>query len=95
MIPTGAGSDQCRCADQARPQDEGFSLFSVLISFGPMLLLIAVWIYFMRQMQGGAGGKAMGFGKSKAKLLTEAHGKVTFEDVAGIDEAKEDLGRDR
>jgi cell division protease FtsH len=75
----------------ARPQDEGFSLFSVLISFGPMLLLIAVWIYFMRQMQGGAGGKAMGFGKSKAKLLTEAHGKVTFDDVAGIDEAKEDL----
>jgi len=75
----------------ARPLDEGFSLFSVLISFGPMLLLIAVWIYFMRQMQGGAGGKAMGFGKSKAKLLTEAHGKVTFEDVAGIDEAKEDL----
>lgn len=72
-------------------RDEGFSLFSVLISFGPMLLLIAVWIYFMRQMQGGAGGKAMGFGKSKAKLLTEAHGKVTFDDVAGIDEAKEDL----
>ena len=75
----------------AQPNTESFSLFSVLISFGPMLLLIAVWIYFMRQMQGGAGGKAMGFGKSKAKLLTEAHGRVTFEDVAGIDEAKEDL----
>ncbi|MEM1287062.1 MAG: ATP-dependent zinc metalloprotease FtsH [Pseudomonadota bacterium] len=75
----------------AQPNTERFSLFSVLVSFGPMLLLIAVWIYFMRQMQGGAGGKAMGFGKSKAKLLTEAHGRVTFDDVAGIDEAKEDL----
>jgi ATP-dependent Zn protease len=51
---------------------------------------LQVWIFFMRQMQGGSG-KAMGFGKSKAKLLTEAHGRVTFEDVAGIDEAKEDL----
>ena len=55
-----------------------------------MLLLIAVWIFFMRQMQGG-GGKAMGFGKSKAKLLTEKNGKVTFDDVAGVDEAKDDL----
>merc|ERR1711985_229004 len=54
------------------------------------LLLIAVWIFFMRQMQGGKGG-AMGFGKSKAKLLTEKHGKVTFDDVAGIDEATEEL----
>ncbi|MCB1508984.1 MAG: ATP-dependent metallopeptidase FtsH/Yme1/Tma family protein, partial [Hyphomicrobiaceae bacterium] len=74
----------------ARPQTENYSFFSLLISFGPMLLLIGVWIYFMRQMQ-GSSGKAMGFGKSKAKLLTEAHGRVTFEDVAGIDEAKEDL----
>ncbi len=56
-----------------------------------MFLILAVWIFFMRQMQGGAGGKAMGFGKSKAKLLTEAHGRVTFDDVAGVDEAKEDL----
>merc|ERR1712005_41321 len=55
-----------------------------------MLLLIGVWVFFMRQMQSG-GGKAMGFGKSKAKLLNEAHGRVTFEDVAGIDEAKDDL----
>ena len=55
-----------------------------------MLLLIAVWIFFMRQMQSG-GGRAMGFGKSKAKLLTERHGRVTFDDVAGVDEAKEDL----
>jgi ATP-dependent Zn protease len=54
---------------------------------GPMLLLIAVWIFFMRQMQSGSG-RAMGFGKSKAKLLTERHGRVTFEDVAGVDEAK-------
>src|SRR6201746_1393913 len=53
--------------------------------------LIGVWIYLMRQMQGGAGGKAMSFGKSKAKLLTEAHGRVTFDDVAGVDEAKQDL----
>ncbi|MBB5752598.1 ATP-dependent zinc metalloprotease FtsH [Prosthecomicrobium pneumaticum] len=70
--------------------DGGTSLIGVLISWFPMFLILAVWIFFMRQMQ-GSGGKAMGFGKSKAKLLTEAHGRVTFEDVAGIDEAKEDL----
>jgi len=75
----------------AKPQSEDVpSLLGVLVSWFPMLLLIAVWIFFMRQMQ-GAGGKAMGFGKSKAKLLTEAHGRITFEDVAGVDEAKEDL----
>ena len=72
------------------PSDEVPSLLGVLVSWFPMLLLIAVWIFFMRQMQ-GTGGKAMGFGKSKAKLLTEAHGRVTFEDVAGVDEAKADL----
>ena len=55
-----------------------------------MLLLIGVWIFFMRQMQGG-GGKAMGFGRSKAKLLSEKIGKITFNDVAGIDEAKQEL----
>ncbi|MDC3079038.1 ATP-dependent zinc metalloprotease FtsH [Pelagibacteraceae bacterium] len=65
-------------------------LLSVLLSWFPMLLLIGVWIFFMRQMQGG-GGKAMGFGKSKAKLLNEAIGKITFDDVAGIDEAKQEL----
>ncbi|MHA1189160.1 MAG: ATP-dependent metallopeptidase FtsH/Yme1/Tma family protein, partial [Alphaproteobacteria bacterium] len=75
---------------RARPENGEMTFVSVLISWFPMLLLIAVWIFFMRQMQ-GAGGKAMGFGKSKAKLLTEAHGKVTFDDVAGVDEAKEDL----
>ena len=75
----------------AKPSNEGGSvLLNILISWFPMLLLIAVWIFFMRQMQGG-GGKAMGFGKSKAKLLTEKNGKVTFDDVAGVDEAKDDL----
>jgi cell division protease FtsH len=65
-------------------------LLSVLLNWFPMLLLIGVWIYFMRNMQGG-GGRAMGFGKSKAKLLTEKSGRVTFEDVAGIEEAKSEL----
>ncbi|WP_274706899.1 ATP-dependent zinc metalloprotease FtsH [Sneathiella marina] len=74
----------------AAPKEEGSMLMTTLLSWFPMLLLIGVWIFFMRQMQGG-GGKAMGFGKSKAKLLTEKHGRVTFEDVAGIEEAKEEL----
>jgi len=76
---------------KAKPVDDGSpSILQILISWFPMLLLIAVWIFFMRQMQSG-GGKAMGFGKSKAKLLTEKSGRVTFEDVAGIDEAKTEL----
>jgi len=66
------------------------SIWGILLSWFPMLLLIGVWVFFMRQMQSG-GGKAMGFGKSKAKLLNETHGRITFEDVAGIDEAKDDL----
>ncbi len=75
----------------ARPNDEDVpSFLSVLVSWFPMLLLIAVWVFFMRQMQSGSG-RAMGFGKSKAKLLTERHGRVTFDDVAGVDEAKNDL----
>lgn len=74
----------------AKPDDEGTPLFAILLNWFPMLLLIGVWIFFMRQMQGG-GGRAMGFGKSKAKLLTEKQGRVTFDDVAGIDEAKEEL----
>ncbi|HJO88772.1 MAG TPA: ATP-dependent metallopeptidase FtsH/Yme1/Tma family protein, partial [Alphaproteobacteria bacterium] len=76
---------------RAAPQ-EGSSpgLLDILISWFPMLLLIGVWIFFMRQMQSG-GGKAMGFGKSKARLLSENQGRVTFEDVAGIDEAKQEL----
>lgn len=71
------------------PSDDSVFM-SILISWFPILLMIGVWVFFMRQMQSG-GGKAMGFGKSKAKLLTEKHGRVTFEDVAGVDEAKEDL----
>lgn len=68
------------------------SLFlSILISWFPMLLLIGVWIFFMRQMQGGGKGGAMGFGKSKAKLLTEHKDRVTFDDVAGCDEAKQEV----
>ncbi len=75
----------------ARPADaDGNPLIHYLLSWFPMLLLIGVWIFFMRQMQGG-GGRAMGFGKSKAKLLTQKEGRITFEDVAGIDEAKADL----
>ncbi|HSK39994.1 MAG TPA: ATP-dependent zinc metalloprotease FtsH, partial [Arenibaculum sp.] len=75
----------------AMPDDSNVpSLFSVLLSWFPMLLLIGVWIFFMRQMQSG-GGKAMGFGKSRARLLTEKVGRVTFDDVAGIDEAKQEL----
>ena len=71
-------------------EDKMPSLVGVLVSWFPMLLLIGVWIFFMRQMQGGRGG-AMGFGRSKAKLLSEARGKVTFNDVAGIEEAKEEV----
>ncbi|MSP89409.1 MAG: ATP-dependent metallopeptidase FtsH/Yme1/Tma family protein [Alphaproteobacteria bacterium] len=75
----------------AAPPDEGVSgLLGILISWFPMLLFIGVWIFFMRQMQSG-GGKAMGFGKSRARLLTEKVGRVTFDDVAGIDEAKQEL----
>src|SRR6201996_889901 len=70
--------------------DNELSFWSVIISWFPMLLLIGVWIFFMRQMQSG-GGKAMGFGKSRAKLLTEKQGRVTFDDVAGIEEAKQEL----
>ncbi|MFN7101330.1 MAG: ATP-dependent metallopeptidase FtsH/Yme1/Tma family protein, partial [Pseudorhizobium sp.] len=76
----------------ARPETDGSSGFlSYLGTLLPMLLILGVWLFFMRQMQGGGRGGAMGFGKSKAKLLTEAHGRVTFEDVAGVDEAKQDL----
>jgi cell division protease FtsH len=86
----------------ARIQDKGIRIsgapdksdsptfFSILLSWFPMLILIGVWIFFMRQMQGGSN-KAMGFGKSKAKLLNEKTGRVTFADVAGVDEAKEEL----
>ena len=75
----------------ASPLEEKMpSLFGILLSWFPMLLLIAVWIFFMRQMQGGKGG-AMGFGRSKAKMMNELKGKVTFNDVAGVEEAKEEV----
>ena len=75
----------------AAPLEEKMpSILGVLLSWFPMLLLIAVWIFFMRQMQGGKGG-AMGFGRSKAKMMNELKGKVTFNDVAGIEEAKEEV----
>ena len=75
----------------ATPQEDKMpSLLGILLSWFPMLLLIGVWIFFMRQMQGGKGG-AMGFGRSKAKLLNESQGKVTFNDVAGVEEAKEEV----
>jgi len=74
----------------AKPEEEKFSWFSIFISWFPLILLVGVWIFFMRQMQAG-GGKAMSFGKSRAKLLTESQVKITFEDVAGIEEAKEEL----
>ncbi|MFD3191704.1 ATP-dependent zinc metalloprotease FtsH [Sedimentitalea sp. HM32M-2] len=72
-----------------KQEQSGFQSF--LITLLPFLLLIGVWVYFMNRMQGGGKGGAMGFGKSKAKMLTEKHGRVTFDDVAGIDEAKEEL----
>ena len=71
-------------------EDKMPSLLGILLSWFPMLLLIAVWIFFMRQMQGGKGG-AMGFGRSKAKMMNEVKGKVTFNDVAGVEEAKEEV----
>ena len=69
---------------------KGSSLLSIILSWFPMLLLIGVWLFFMRQMQSGSG-KALGFGRSKAKMLNEKVGKVTFKDVAGIDESKNEL----
>ena len=75
----------------AEPSDKSMHPFlSILLSWFPKLLLIGVWIFFMRQMQGGNGG-AMGFGRSKAKMMNELKGKVTFNNVAGIEEAKEEV----
>ncbi len=79
---------------KAQPPEEPSMLMTLLMSFGPILLLIAVWIFFMRQMQGGGGGGrggAMGFGKSKARMLDQEQNKVTFADVAGCDEAKQEV----
>ncbi len=75
----------------AKPDEEQSFLMSILVSWFPMLLLIGVWIYFMRQMQGGGKGGALSFGKSKARLLDESTNVITFVDVAGCDEAKEEV----
>ena len=75
---------------KVKPQEDTPWYVTVLVSWFPMLLLIGVWIFFMRQMQAG-GGKAMSFGKSKARLMNKEESKITFADVAGIDEAKEEL----
>ncbi|WP_085309437.1 ATP-dependent zinc metalloprotease FtsH [Planktotalea arctica] len=81
--------DQNVAVRAEQQEQSGFQTF--ILSLLPFLLLIGVWIYFMNRMQGGGKGGAMGFGKSKAKMLTEKSGRVTFDDVAGIDEAKEEL----
>ncbi|MFP4226983.1 MAG: ATP-dependent zinc metalloprotease FtsH, partial [Desulfobacterales bacterium] len=75
---------------QAKPEQETPWFVSVLVSWLPMILLIAIWIFFMRQMQGG-GGKALSFGKSSARMLSDQAEKITFNDVAGVDEAKEEV----
>ncbi|MCW5774293.1 MAG: ATP-dependent metallopeptidase FtsH/Yme1/Tma family protein, partial [Rhodospirillaceae bacterium] len=73
------------------PPDKGMHpLLSMLVSWLPIILIVAVWIFFMRQMQSGTG-RAMGFGKSRARMLTERQGRVTFEDVAGVEEAKTEV----
>ncbi len=74
----------------AAPKEEVHPLLGMLLSWLPFIIIVAVWIFFMRQMQGGSG-RAMGFGKSRAKLLTEKSGRVTFEDVAGVEEAKQEV----
>ena len=74
-----------------KPREEPSLLMTILISWGPFLLLIGVWIYFMRQMQGGGKGGAFSFGKSKARMLDEANNTTTFADVAGCEEAKEEV----
>ena len=76
---------------RAKPEEEPSLLMSLFVSWFPMLLLIGVWVFFMRQMQGGGKGGAFSFGKSRARLLDESNNSVTFADVAGCDEAKEDV----
>ncbi|MHB8534476.1 MAG: ATP-dependent zinc metalloprotease FtsH [Sulfuricaulis sp.] len=77
----------------AKPREEQSLLLTIFINWFPLLLLVGVWIFFMRQMQGGMGGRgAMSFGKSKARMLSEEQNKVTFDDVAGVEEAKEEVG---
>src|SRR4030088_3032691 len=74
---------------EAKPEEEPSLLMNIFVSWFPMLLLIGVWIFFMRQMQGGGRGGAFSFGKSRARMLDENQNQVTFADVAGVDEAKE------
>lgn len=81
---------QKRVIINAKPESESPWYMSLLVSWFPMLVLIGVWVFFMRQMQSG-GGKALSFGKSRARLMSDTSEKVTFADVAGIDEAKEEL----
>jgi cell division protease FtsH len=76
---------------KVKPREEQSLITSLLISWGPMVLLIGVWVYFMRQMQGGGKGGAFSFGKSRARMLDESNNSVTFADVAGCDEAKEEV----
>jgi cell division protease FtsH len=94
VAPSDANTTEALLANdvriEAQPQEQS-GFLSVLSLWLPVLVLIGIWIFFMNRMQGGGRGGAMGFGKSKAKLLTEKHGRVTFDDVAGIDEAKEEL----
>ncbi|MDQ6999394.1 MAG: ATP-dependent metallopeptidase FtsH/Yme1/Tma family protein, partial [Mariprofundus sp.] len=95
-VPVNDSSLSQRLLDQhvvvnVKEKEEVPFFLSVLISWFPMLLLIGVWVFFMRQMQGGGKGGAMGFGKSKAKLLNQDTARATFEDVAGCDEAKQEV----
>ncbi|MEM7723611.1 MAG: ATP-dependent metallopeptidase FtsH/Yme1/Tma family protein, partial [Pseudomonadota bacterium] len=94
IAPSDANTTEMLLANDVRIEataQEQSGFLSVLSLWLPVLVLIGIWIFFMNRMQGGGRGGAMGFGKSKAKLLTEKHGRVTFDDVAGIDEAKEEL----
>ncbi len=77
---------------EARPEESPSIFSQILIHWFPLLLIIGVWIYLMRQMQGGGGRGALSFGKSRARMLTEETNKITFEDVAGVEEAKEEVG---
>ncbi|MCB1840126.1 MAG: ATP-dependent metallopeptidase FtsH/Yme1/Tma family protein, partial [Alphaproteobacteria bacterium] len=74
-----------------KPIEQQSFLAQLILAMLPAVLIIGVWVMFMRQMQGRGGGGAMGFGKSRARMLTERHGRVTFDDVAGIEEAKDEL----
>ena len=76
---------------EAKPEEEPSLLMNIFVSWFPMLLLIGVWVFFMRQMQGGGRGGAFSFGKSRARMLDESTNTVTFADVAGCEEAKEDV----